>query len=252
MIDRDEFLNEIKEEQRLRKVLRGLLKEFFKEKNTKKLIEENRFRKIVRSLIKEAMSADVADEQPQRSTGINVLEGVLKNIIAIVEDDYKSLTTSEKQRKSFRAHILNAVDNSLKPTDAIMNAAEASDEELEEEVSVDIDVEEDKFIPVRDQDIEPETEEVEEETFQDIEGMDETGRNFASITFNKIENQIIDAYESLADEKDRNLYHDYLLTNLKLYFDRFEEELLPTPGEPSSPDYEKKEDQETDMGELGL
>ena len=32
MIDRDEFLNEIKEEQRLRKILRGLLKEHIKEK----------------------------------------------------------------------------------------------------------------------------------------------------------------------------------------------------------------------------
>ena len=161
------------------------------------------------------MSADVADEQPQRSTGINVLEGVLKNIIATVEDDYKSLTTSEGQRASFRAHILNAVDNSLKPTDAIM-AADEDDGELEEEVTMDIDVEEDKFIPVRDQDMVPDPEE-EEETFQDIEGMDETGRNFASITFNKIENQIIDAYESLADTKDRDLFHDYLLTNLKLY-----------------------------------
>lgn len=248
MINRDEFLKEIKEEQRLRKVLRGLLKEYFKEKNAKKLIEENRFRKIVRNLIKEALSADVADEQPQRSTGINVLEGVLKNVIAIIEDDYKSLTTSKEQRDSFRAHILNAVDNSLKPSDVVMDAGE---EELEEEVAFGIDVEDDKFIPVRDQDVE-EPEETEEEAFQDIEDMDETGRNFASITFNKIENQIIDAYESLADQKDRNLFQDYLLTNLKLYFDRFEEELQPTAIEPESPDYSKNKDADVDMGELGL
>lgn len=250
MINRDEFLTEMKEEQRLRKVLRGLLREYLQNKENKKVLEENRFRKVIRSLIKEAMSADVADEQPQRSTGINVLEGVLKNIIAIVEDDYKSLTTSEGQRASFRAHILNAVDNSLKPTDAVMAAGE-DDGELEEEVTMDIDVEEDKFIPVRDQDMEPDPEEEEEETFQDIEGMDETGRNFASITFNKIENQIIDAYESLADAKDRDLFHDYLLTNLKLYFDRFEEELSPSASEPESPDYEKEEPV-ADMGELGL
>ena len=248
MINRDEFLKEIKEEQRLRKVLRGLLKEYFKEKNAKKLIEENRFRKIVRNLIKEALSADVADEQPQRSTGINVLEGVLKNVIAIIEDDYKSLTTSKEQRDSFRAHILNAVDNSLKPSDVVMDAGE---EELEEEVAFGIDVEDDKFIPVRDQDVE-EPEETEEEAFQDIEDMDETGRNFASITFNKVENQIIDAYESLADQKDRNLFQDYLLTNLKLYFDRFEEELQPTAVEPESPDYSKNKDADVDMGELGL
>ena len=64
-----------------------------------------------------------------------------------------------------------------------------------------------------------------------------TGRNFASITFNKVEKQIIDAFESLANEADRNLFYDYLLTNLKLYFDKFEEELQVTSDEPESPDY---------------
>ena len=250
MINRDELLTEMKEEQRLRKVLRGLLKEYFKEKEVKKIIEENRFKKIIRALIKEAISADVADEQPQRSTGINVLEGLLKNVIAIVEDDYKALTTSKEQRDSFRAHILNAVDNSLAPVEVTMDADQA-DQDLEEEVSMDIDVEEDKFIPVRDQDQEVE-EETEDESFQDIEGMDVTGRNFASVTYNKFENQVLDAYESLGDQADRELFHDYLLTNLKLYFDRFEEELQPTAIEPESPDYNTEKDVETDLGELGI
>ena len=42
--------------------------------------------------------------------------------------------------------------------------------------------------------------------------MNVTGRNFASTTFNKVENQIQDAYESLADEEDRKLYKEYMLT----------------------------------------
>ena len=54
--------------------------------------------------------------------------------------------------------------------------------------------------------------------------MNVTGRNFFN-NFNKVENQIQDVYESLADEEDRKLYKEYMLTNLKLYFDRFEEEL---------------------------
>jgi len=77
------------------------------------------------------------------------------------------------------------------------------------------------------------------ENFQNLKGMNVTGRNFASTTFNKVENQILDAYESLGDEEDRKLYKDYMLTNLKLYFDRFEEELQPTLPEPESPDYDK-------------
>ena len=240
MIDRDEFLKELKEEQRLRKVVRGLLENYLSQKKDKVMLEENRLRGVIRSLIKEA-SADIPDEQPQRSTGINVLEDTLKVIIPIIEDAYKGLTTSKEQRDSFRAHILNAVENSLAPVD-VTTRAETSQEEsdLEEEVSLDIDVEDDdRFIPVRDQDQPEEVAPEEEASFQDLSGLNVTGRNFASTTFNKIENQIQDAYESLADEEDRRLYKEYMLTNLKLYFDRFEEELQPTVPEPESPDYNK-------------
>ena len=70
--------------------------------------------------------------------------------------------------------------------------------------------------------------------------MNTTGRNFAATTFNKVEKQILTAYEDIyADESDREQFKDYLLTNLKLYFDRFEEELQPTLPEPESPDYNK-------------
>ena len=239
MIDRDEFLKELKEEQRFRKVIRGLLENYLAEKKEKVMLEENRLRSVIRSLIKE-VSADVPDEQPQRSTGINVLEDTLKVIIPIVEDAYKGLTTSKEQRESFRAHVLNAVENSLAAVDVTADAGESQEEnELEEDVALDIDVE-DRFIPVRDQDMPTEPEAPEEpKTFQDLKGMNVTGRNFASVTFNKVENQIQDAYESLADKEDRKLYKEYMLTNLKLYFDRFEEELQPTLPEPESPDYNK-------------
>ena len=242
MIDRDEFLKELQEEQRFRKLIRGLLENYLAEKKDKVMLEENRLRGIIRSLIKEVSgAADVPDSQPQRATGINVLEDTLKVIIPIIEDAYKGLTTSKSQRESFRAHVLNAVENSLAPVDITAGAGESQEEnELEEEVTLDVDVEEDRFIPVRDQDMPSEIEEPEEpQSFQDLEGMNITGRNFASTTFNKVENQIQDAYESLADDEDRKLYKEYMLTNLKLYFDRFEEELQPTLPEPESPDYNK-------------
>jgi len=242
MIDRNELLKELKEEKRLRKVVRSLLENYLAEKQEKVMLEENRLRGVIRSLIKE-VSADVPDEQPQRSTGINVLEDTLKVIIPIIEDAYKGLTTSKEQRDSFRAHILNAVENSLAPVDITAGAEgsqEENEEELEEEINLDIDVEEDRFIPVRDQDQpEEEVSPEDQDSFQDLSGMNVTGRNFAATTFNKIENQIQDAYESLGDEEDRKLYKEYMLTNLKLYFDRFEEELQPTLPEPESPDYNK-------------
>jgi len=253
MINRDELLTEMKEEQRLRKVLRRLLEGYLQEKGNKTLLEENRFRKIIRTLIKEA-SADVPTEQPQRSTGINALRTLLKNIIPTLEDAYKELTTAKEQRNSFRAHILNAVENSLKPVD--LNIA-PQNEELEEEVELDIDVEEDKFIPARPEDeeaaAEDEKEEEGEDSFEQIAGMNMTGRNFASTTFNKVEKQILDAYEVISgDKEDGDQFKDYLLTNLKLYFDRFEEELKPDLPEPESPDYEGTPETAEDIEEVDI
>ena len=56
----------------------------------------------------------------------------------------------------------------------------------------------------------------------------------------KIEKAIIDAYDVLSNEEDRELFYDYLITNVKLYFDRFENELEPMVDEPSTPEYDEK------------
>ena len=237
MINRNEFLNEIGKEYRLRTVLRNLLKEYVKEKEKNKILEESRIRKVIKLLINE-LSADVANEQPQRSTGINALRALLKNIIPTVEESYKELTTSKEQRESFRAHILNAIENSLKP--AALNLA-IPDKELEEEIDLDVEVEEDKFIPARpeDEEVAVDEEAEDDKSFEELTGMNITGRNFAATTFNKIEKQILSAYEDISgDKKDRDEFKDYLITNFKLYFDRFEEELSANLTEPESPDYQ--------------
>jgi hypothetical protein len=245
MIDRHEMINNILEEKKLRSFIRKDLKRFLRNKKTlaiEKVHEEARLREVIRHLIREAATTDVPDAQPHENTGINVLEELLKNIIPIVEDGYKALTSASEQRSSFRAHILNGVENALKPVEVVASIGdkgeESSPEETElEEQDIKINVEDedaDKFIPVRDVDT-PE-EEPEEDAFT-IAGEDLTGRNFASITFNKIEKQVLDAYESLANDEDRTLFYDYLLTNLKLYFDKFEDELQANVDEPPSPDY---------------
>ena len=244
MIDRNKMINEIKEEKRLRRVLRKDLKRFLESKKQTELKEaqsEPRLRKLIRHLIAEAAKTDVPDAQPHQNTGINVLEDLLRNIIPIIEEGYKALTSAKEQRVSFRSHMLNAIENTLKPVEVVADiGVEGSTEELEEQdLTINVEDEEtDKFIPVRDADMEEEDEGEEEEDTFTIAGEDLTGRNFASITFNKVEKQIIDAFESLADPEDRDLFYDYLLTNLKLYFDKFEEELQVTTDEPQSPDYE--------------
>ena len=101
----------------LRENIRELIS-IVKEKNKKNLRDERRLRVIIREFIdyelKEAKQTPDNDPTPHNSTGINVLEDLLKKIVPILEDDYKLLTTSEEQRQSYRAHIIKATSDTLK------------------------------------------------------------------------------------------------------------------------------------------
>jgi hypothetical protein len=64
-----------------------------------------------------------------------------------------------------------------------------------------------------------------------------------------MEKNIVDTYGILHDEKDEKLFKDYLVTNLKLYFDKYEKELGPV-AEPTTPEYEaEKSAEEVDIEE---
>jgi len=83
---------------------------------------------------------------------------------------------------------------------------------------------------------------------------DLTGRNFAAKTFDKIEQNISDSFSILANPKDEDMFTDYLLTNLKLYFDKYEDELKGVVAEPSTDEYEDEKaemDAEPAGDELG-
>ncbi len=241
------------EELELRKLIRKtiLLNEAKKRKERiEEYKQEYQLRKIIRKLISEA-----AEDQPKHdSTGINVLEDLLKKIIPVVQADFKIMTTSKEQRDSFRAHILNAVQNILS-TEYMYVVSNV--DKLAENINVKFD--NDKFIDILDDEGKPtkkkKEEEVkpEEEFAKGLEGknLDTTGRNMAMETFKKIEKNISDAYTILDDEKDRSLFYDYLITNLKLYFDKFEEEMSPTAAEPTTPEYEKEKERKSaeDQGE---
>ena len=254
LAEEDKQMN--KEEQALREYIRKKLTKVYSE-NQKK---ENELRKIIRSLLKEG---DISDVHPHRSTAINTLEDVLKKAIPTLRTDYKRLTTDASQRESFRAHILKAMQDSVAPS---MNNAkygaggallsEPSNLEGEEEVldspedDLDIDAElealeeADINIDLTDKEdnekklnVEPDEEPDEKSDFGGgLEGMDETGRNMAYTTFRKISQYILDAFDMLANTKDKEVFIDYLLTNTKLYFDKFESELQKTVDEPDSPE----------------
>ena len=261
---------EIIGEATLRKYVRKKIKSLIQETKKQEIQEELRLRKAIRQLLREG---DISDMHPHRSTGINVLEDVLKKMITTLRTDYKRMTTSKTQRDSFRAHMISATKKSLAPslvndtylsqTDMLMaeptpdfgppgeeeevatvqepDTGEDSDlmnslDALEEaDIEVDIEgEEEEKKIPVEDDDQPDELEQFSDE----LSDLDETGRNMAFTCFKKISQYILDAYDTLANVEDKKIFVDYLITNMKLYFDKFEDELQKEVEEPSTQQYD--------------
>ena len=253
-------------EEKLRKYIRNKITESYKQKRTQQLNEEAKLREVIRSILKES---DISDIHPHRSTGINVLEDLLKKMIPTLRTDYKRLTTSKEQRDSFRAHIVNAIKKSLLPSlvndkyvqgdavdpgmlmvepgdDAEVDAPpepelapDIEDELLEQEIEVAIEDDPDPTKKV-DAGLEDDKPNEEEEFGSGIEdqGFDETGRNMAFTCFKKVQQYILDSYDLLRDPKDKKVFVDYLITNTKLYLDKFEDELQNTVDEPTTPEYE--------------
>ena len=242
------------------KILRENIQKLIRYVKQKKLNEEQQvqahLKKLMRlelkQMLSEAATPDV-DPAPNKSTGINVLEELLKKIIPVLEADFKSLTTDESQRQSFRAHVINAVINTLTPA-KINNKADDKAQDLDEVIDIDITGEDDKFIDIRTDaekkaDEEPDESDPRDDFGAGVEG-DETGRNMAYNSFKKVENSIIDSYELLSNPEDQELFYDYLIANLKLYFDKFEGELAGKVDEPSNQAYDtaKQEEPAADAG----
>jgi len=259
----------------VRKYIRKKVRTMLHEHRKQEFLQETRLRKVIRKLLQEG---DISDMHPHRSTGINILEDVLKKMITTLRTDYKRMTTSKVQRESFRAHMISAVKKSLAPslvndtylsdTDVLMaeptpsfSGGEegeevevqepaspeqgATEDDLEstlgalEEADIEVDLEgeekdEDKKIPVEDDDQPDEVEAFSAE----LSDLDETGRNMAFTTYKKISQYILDAYDMLANLEDKKIFVDYLITNMKLYFDKFEDELQKEVDEPTTDAYD--------------
>jgi hypothetical protein len=254
MKDRNDFIAE----QLLRENIRKVLTTEKTKKDRKALNEEAELRGVIRKLLKEKVA--VGDEVPHQKTGINKLRDTLKKIVPQIRDDYLNLTTDASQRKSYIAHLVNGIDNLLAPINTNIDAPEPSDkQDLEEEIEIDVGGEKEEtagddenFIDIGD-DILPSGEEEEDEEAIEVsdeeelvtrgletDENDETGRNAAIETFKQIQAAIVTDFSVLANDEDREIYHDYLKTNILLWRDRFEEVLSKNLPEPTTPEYEQE------------
>jgi len=253
-IDRQEFLQELRLREQIRKAIR-VIRERKLTKYTGLLEEEIRLRNLVRRLLKEEGEGD-------ESTGISYLRTTLKKIIPELETGYTSLRTSKEQRDSYRTHILNAVQDLLIRGDTNFNATPDQDPderigEIEEAIGVAVGdgvPDPRKRIDIgrkkpdeRPADAAQASDKEELESFA-ISGQDLTGAKGALRGMDQIENVIVNTYADLYDPNDRDIYADFIITNLQLYFDEFEDELQKVIPEPENPDYEQRKAASAQVG----
>lgn len=260
MIDRQQFVEELKLREQIRRAIKIIREK--KEAKAKAILEEEmKLRTIIRSLLNEK------EGEGDESTGIAFLRRDLKKILPELEEAYTSLRTSVDQRKSYRTHILNAIQNLITVSDTNFNATPDKDpgEEavgIEEQIDVNIgddapdankriDIGREKPEEESEVDAEKAKEEAELEDFA-IAGEDRTGAVEALRSMKQIENVIKKTYNGLFDQNDRDIYADYLITNLQLYFDEFEEELQAVVPEPDNPDYDQRKAADAGMADTGI
>jgi len=248
------------QEKVLRKSIREGLKGFFKTKKDDDsrlidyILQEHDLRLSLRGMILEAASedpsVDIAD-----NTGINTLKDLLKNsnVLSTLRNVYKTLTTDEDQKRSFRAHIVLWIQDTLAPVRLNDIRPEEEEEEalpgLSEALGVDIEGidastqpgDADKLIDADDgsEKEQPAEEDSEEESMKPISGADTTGRNKAERVYPTIEKSVVDYYGELDNPDDQEMFYDYLIANVKLYFDKWDNEMSKQIEEPTNDEYEK-------------
>jgi len=233
----------------LRNNVRKVIKKFFhnnlhsnvSNKLFNQVIEEHKLRMQLRHIILEAASEDPTVDAHD-NTGISTLKDLLKNtnILSTLRNVYKTLTTDDLQRKSFRSHVIKWIEDTLAPVEMNDKAPELN--EIIDDGAVDIDVTDSdrgKFI---DADDGSPTEEPavgdEDNEMSPLQGEDTTGRNKAERVYPSIEKSIVDYYGELGNDEDQELFYDYLIANTKLYFDKWESELSTNVEEPTNDAYD--------------
>lgn len=222
----------------------------------KQYLSENKAQETTQSRLKFVQGLMGAIKQPKYifeagiphySTGINVLEDLLKKIVPILETDYKKLTTDKAQRESFKEHILNATINALKsprlyqsneqsitmgetpPSDGPLDRTKKLEDENANFSQLDTEAgaigsldDTSKKIEINKSD---KSKDADYEMFL-IPDQDKTGANMAYNCFKKIGRMILEAYQVLDNQTDKDTFYEFLIANLKLYTQKFEEEII--------------------------
>lgn len=248
-MERKDFYKQIDKqtlyETKYRKSIRHVLASFTATKRKRYLVE-----KMIRGKIAKIIEAK--QQIRYKSTGLNVLDDLFMNtnLLSVLETEYNSLTTSQKQRDDYKSHIITSIINMFKIEDTggprtgpekeslAENLMRILNEQEDEEVDLSITVtDDDEDIPVVGPKArEEEAEEEEESVAPEGEETDDTGINKAKLSFEKIKKNITDYYAGLGNNSDRKDFKIYMIANLELYFKSWEDKDKDDLTTPTSPE----------------
>jgi len=223
-IDRHRFAQEML----LREQIRNNVRELIIEEKDKILKEEKGLRSIIRGLLSE-----------EKSTSINFLENLFSdtNLVSTLQDGYESLER-EEEKKSYKSHTLSSLMKTLDIYD--INNISTGEEEapLEEEVEIGVEEDPDRLLG-------QEEEKVDDSAITDftLAGENETGRNLALGVPGERDKGVVDIiwpsirnwYSKIGtdDAEGREVFKDYLLINIKKYFELWDSESSSDIEEPA-------------------
>ena len=209
--------------------------------------------KLVIPIIKQGYEQLTSSPEQRKSFRAHVIQNAINTLVRV------DLTTgSEEERRAGdeeREEVTMPDNPEVEAELDIEEPLEEPVDELEEQDEIDVTVggdDEDKFIDIEADDEPEEAPEPEpegatdvakavtgEKEFVQLGGLDDTGMEMAQRTFPKVQKQIADGYAMLSLKKDKEDYADFLVANLKMYFDQFDQEENVELPEPTSPEYER-------------
>jgi len=255
------------EEKKIRQLVRRAI--IFEEKQRrKKETDEKQIRSLIKRLVLEAK----AEEPQYEVTFMNVLKQLLDNTntMSSIKNQFTSIRTppkSEEQRRDFRNWLIEYIKNFLSIPEEMIEAAKTEYEKikiggepvpdaLQEKIEIE-DIDDEEAIPVigpegaeipeevPEEEVEeaPEEKEFEsldmpEEGTEEIEG-DDVGKTFANDAFNNIKTNLEKAFNKVIKNKEeRENFGKYLIINLLMNLDNFEDELADKAPEAEVAGYE--------------
>lgn len=222
----------INEENILRSFIRKAIKHVKHKKENEALLEEQELRNLIKKMILQEKEREPAYDD----TGLNILNSLFLDtgILKRIRIGYKELKSTSEQRETYKEHLIYHIMNLLNIERAKDHPGDQSeivtDLQEQDELTLKLDTDGSELMgqePRKETPEEKEDKEIEDFRIPGKEYGDTTGIKQAFAVFNQTEvkQSIMNYWNRLGNEEDKDTFYDNLLEQLKMYFDVWEEEV---------------------------